>query len=150
MDLARRHGLSHLTPTTDPAWLAQWYEFTGFAHFIRAIRTIQRLILTPDDFAIVIYQASADMAEQNIRYPEINLSPYKHIHLFLDKRLEIGDILDGLDEGRRSAEATFGVELWWVFDISRNLSLPARTVSTIPNRPTSPSGTRWPDRPRES
>ena len=119
VELARRHDLVHTLPTTDPAKLADWFEFTSFADFIRVIRAVQNLIRTADDFALVTYQAGAAMADQNIRYRELTVSPYNHTHIF-DKGLSIGAILDGLDEGRRSAKADFGVEMRWVFDVSRN------------------------------
>ena len=121
--LARRHGLSGLLPTSDPARLAGWFEFTDFADFIRVIVTIQKLIRTADDFALVAYQAGADMAAQNIRYRELTVSPYNHTHVF-DKGLVIGDIINGLDAGRSRAKADFGVEMRWVFDISRNFAFP--------------------------
>ena len=119
--LARRHGLVDTLPTIDPVKLADWFEFKDFKDFIRVIRAIQNLIRTADDFALVAYQAGADMAEQNIRYRELTVSPYNHTHIF-DKGLSIGDILGGLDQGRDSARADFGVEIRWVFDISRNFS----------------------------
>ena len=119
VELARQHDLIHTLPTTDPARLADWFEFTDFADFIRIIRAIQNLIRTSHNFAMVAYQAGAAMAEQNIRYRELTVSPYNHTHIF-DKGLTIGAILAGLDEGRKSAKADFGVEMRWVFDIARN------------------------------
>ena len=119
IELARRHGLVDTLPTTDPVKLADWFEFRDFKDFVTVIRAIQKLIRTADDFALVAYQTGADMAEQNIRYRELTVSPYNHTHIF-DKGLAIADILTGLEEGRRSARADFGVEMRWVFDISRN------------------------------
>ena len=119
IELARRHDLVRTLPTTDPARLADWFEFRNFADFVRVIKAIQNLIRTSDDFALVTYQAGAEMAEQNIRYRELTVSPYNHTHIF-DKGLSIGEILGGLDEGRRSARADFGVEMRWVFDVARN------------------------------
>ena len=119
VELARRHGLEHTLPTTDPAKLGDWFVFRNFRAFIRVITAIQNLIRTPDDFALVAHEAGADMAEQNIRYRELTVTPYNHIHIF-DKGLAIGDILAGLDEGRDRARADFGVEMRWVFDIPRN------------------------------
>ena len=119
VELARRHDLVHTLPTADPARLADWFEFTDFAHFIRVITVVQNLIRTPDDFALVAYQAGASMAEQNIRYSELTVSPYNHTHIF-DKGLTIDAILTGLEEGRSNAKADFGVEMRWVFDIARN------------------------------
>ena len=119
VELAVRHDLTHKLPTTDPEQLAGWFEFKDFPDFIRVIVAIQNLIRTPDDFALVTYQAGADMAEQNIRYRELTVSPYNHTHMF-GKSISFDQILDGLEEGRRSVRADFGVEIRWVFDIGRN------------------------------
>ena len=133
VELALRHDLAHTLPITDPARLADWFEFRNFADFVRVIKAIQNLIRTPDDFALITYQAGADMAEQNIRYRELTVSPYNHTHIF-DKGLAFQDILDGLEEGRRSVKADFGVEIRWVFDIARNFcfSGPGRVYNPAP------------------
>ena len=119
VELARRHRLEDTLPTTDPGRLADWFVFKNFRDFIRVIQRVQKLIRTSDDFALVTYEAGADMAKQNIRYRELTVTPYNHTHVY-DKGLSIGDILRGLDEGRRSARSDFGVEIRWVFDIPRN------------------------------
>ncbi|MCY4371454.1 MAG: adenosine deaminase [bacterium] len=121
VELAKRHGLEATLPTTDPDRLGDWFVFRNFKDFIRVIRSIQDLIRTPDDFALITYEAGADMAEQNIRYREFTVTPYNHTHLF-DKGLSIRHVLHGLEEGRRSARADFGVEIRWVFDVPRNFS----------------------------
>jgi aminodeoxyfutalosine deaminase len=117
--LASRHDLVDTLPTTDPTQLGKWFEFTDFAHFVEVILAVQNLIRTADDFALVAYQAGAAMAEQNIRYRELTVSPYNHTDV-LDKGLTIDAILRGLEEGRQSAKRDFGVEMRWVFDIARN------------------------------
>ena len=119
LELAQRHGLEATLPTTDPDELAEWFVFTDFAHFVDVILAVQNLIRTADDFALVTYQAGAEMAAQNIRYRELTVSPYNHTDV-LDKGLSIDDILEGLDDGRRRAERDFGVRMRWVFDVARN------------------------------
>lgn len=121
VELAQRHGLEDTIPTTDPAKLSDWFVFRNFKAFIGVITAIQNLIRTADDFALIAHEAGADMAEQNIRYRELTITPYNHTHVF-DKGLGVADILAGLDEGRDRARADFGVEMRWVFDIPRNFS----------------------------
>ena len=82
VELAWRHDLVHILPTTDPARLADWFVFRGFADFVRVIRAIQNLIRTPDDFALITYQAGAEIAAQNIRRPRVDGIPVRpHPHL---------------------------------------------------------------------
>ncbi len=133
VELAGRHQLEHTLPTTDPDSLARWFVFENFTDFIRVISAIQNLIRTSDDFALVTYQAGVDMAQQNIRYRELTVTPHNHTHIF-DKGLTVEDILRGLEEGRQSARADFGVEIRWVFDVSRNFSF-SRPGGTYDPRP---------------
>jgi len=86
------------------------------------------LLRTPDDFALIVYACGEDMAQQNIRYRELTVTPYTHLQL-QDKGLTIDDLLDGLEQGRAQAKADFGVEMRWVFDIPRNTSFPKGQVS---------------------
>lgn len=121
--LAARHGRT--LPADTVEGLQAWYQFTTFRHFIDIYLTTQACIRTADDFAFVVYAFAADRARQNIRYTEATVTPYTHI--WQDKGLQPGDIIEGLEEGRRQARHDFGVELRWIFDIPRNLPEPAGT-----------------------
>jgi len=121
LELAQRHGKLDSLPATDVEGLQKWYTFTDFPHFIKIYLTIQELLRTADDFALVAYELGADMAAQNIRYREATVTPYTHTN-YLDKEITIDDILSGLEAGRQQAYQEFGVEIRWVFDVPRNLS----------------------------
>lgn len=119
LELARRHDAVDTLPGDNVDALQRWFTFTDFPHFVKTYFAISRLLQTPDDFATIVMAAAADMAEQNIRYRELTVTPFNHTHL-LGKSLTIGDILEGLDAGRAAARAEYGVEMRWVFDIPRN------------------------------
>jgi adenosine deaminase len=68
LKLAQHNKLTHLLPTTDLNTLRRWFVFTDFPHFVKIYVTIQDLLRTPDDFALIAYECGADMAAQNIRY----------------------------------------------------------------------------------
>lgn len=123
LELARRHRRLHTLPAQDEPGLQRWFTFTGFQHFIKIYLTISDLLRTPDDFALITYACGADMAAQNIRYRELTFTPYTHTHL-QDKGLTIADLLAGLEDGRRRAQADFGVEMCWIFDIPRHAAFP--------------------------
>lgn len=99
--------------------LHAWFCFTDFPHFIHIYLLISDLLRTPEDFALIVHDFAADMARQNIRYREATFTPFTHTDL-QDKGLTIDHLLAGLDEGRRTAQAEFGVEMRWVFDVHRN------------------------------
>ena len=121
LELARRHNMLDRLPSDQLEDIKQWFVFHDFPHFLEIYFTIQDLMRTPEDFALLVYQCGADMAAQNIRYRELTFTPYTHTD-HLDKGLAFDDILAGLEQGRQKAQQEFGVEMRWVFDISRNQS----------------------------
>jgi adenosine deaminase len=120
LQLAERNQMTDKLPADDVDGLRQWFTFTGFENFVGIYLTIQELLRTPDDFALIAYQLGADMARQNIRYREATFTPYTHV-VYQDKGLTIEDVISGLERGRQQAKEEFGVEIRWVFDIYRNL-----------------------------
>lgn len=123
--LAERHDKMDLLPGDDVDSIRRWFSFVNFPHFIDVFLTILKLIRTPEDFALVVYENGADMAEQNILYRELTITPNMHTHQE-NKGMSIEDLLDGLEAGRRRAMRDFGVEMRWIFDCSRTLSFPDR------------------------
>ncbi|NSW53891.1 MAG: adenosine deaminase [Anaerolineae bacterium] len=123
LTLAQRHAMEERLPARDAAGLRQWFSYRDFGTFLEIYMVIQDLLRTREDFALIAYENGADMARQNICYRELTFTPYTHVH-FQRKGVRIEDILLGLEEGRQRAKADFGVEMRWVFDISRNLSFP--------------------------
>lgn len=121
LELAQRHRKQDALPSTDLESLQSWFTFIDFPHFIKVYLTIQDLLRTADDFALVAYELGADMAAQNIRYREATVTPYTHTN-YSDKGITINEILSGLGAGRQRAYQEFGVEIRWVFDVPRNLS----------------------------
>lgn len=121
--LARHHDMVDRLPSDDLAELRRWFTFTDFPHFIRIYMTIQDMLRTPEDFALIVEACGADMAAQGIRYRELTVTPYTHTHL-QGKDLAMADIQAGLDEGRERARNAHGVEMRWVYDVPRNASFP--------------------------
>ena len=119
LKLAKRHKKLDSLPSDKVEGLRRWFRFTDFPHFIEVYLTIQDLIRTADDFALLVYENGADMAAQNIRYRELTVTPYTHTH-FQDKGITFDMLMRGLEEGRAQAKKDFGVEMRWVFDVARN------------------------------
>ncbi len=121
LELAQRHKMTESLPAKEVAGLKKWFAFSDFDHFVQLYVTIQNLLRTPEDFALIAYRLGADMARQNILYREATFTPYTHL-VYQDKGLTIEDVFTGLDRGRQQAQEEFGVEIRWVFDMYRNLS----------------------------
>lgn len=132
LKLAKRHSKLSTLPSDTEAGLREWYRFIDFPHFMEIYLTIQDLIRTADDFALIVYENGADMAAQNIRYREITVTPYTHTD-YQSKGVTFSELMKGLEDGRSQAKRDFGVEMRWVFDIPRNFSFNGRgTYSTKP------------------
>lgn len=121
LELAQRHDRMDLLPGDNLDTIQRWFTFTGFPHFVQIYMAISRLLIEPEDFALITHAAGAEMAAQAIRYRELTFTPYTHTHL-LGKNLPIEAILEGLEEGRQRAARDFGVQMRWVFDVPRNAS----------------------------
>lgn len=121
LKLAQRHNKLDSLPSDNEAGLRRWFNFIDFPHFVEIYLTIQDLIRTADDFALLVYENGADMAAQNIRYREITVTPYTHTDI-QDKGVTFAQLMKGLEDGRSQAKKEFGVEMRWVFDVPRNLS----------------------------
>ena len=106
--LAARHNMVDRLPSADLDELRRWFAFTDFPHFVRIYMTIQDMLRTPEDFALIVAACGADMAAQGIRYRELTVTPYTHTHL-QDKGLTMADIQAGLDMGRAQAREAHGV-----------------------------------------
>jgi adenosine deaminase len=110
-----------MLPAADVEGLQEAFRFKDFSTFIQLYLQVSDLLRTPEDFALIVEACGADMAAQNIRYREVTFTPYTHTH-FQDKKLQIDDLLEGLDAGREAARRRYGVEMRWVFDVPRNLA----------------------------
>lgn len=124
LELAAAHGMLHTLPAPDVEGLRRWFVFRDFDHFVDIFCAIQELLRTGDDFATIAYRNGEDMAAQGIRYRELTVTSFTHTHL-QGKSIGIEEIWAGLEDGRRRARRDFGVEMRWVVDIPRNVSLKA-------------------------
>jgi aminodeoxyfutalosine deaminase len=96
----------------DAAALAELFRFRDFPHFIEVYSAVTSLITTAEDIATVIDGAAGDLAEQNVSYAEMTVTPY--MHTVRGMRYEA--VVEGLAEGRHRAHAR-GVEFAWIYDI---------------------------------
>ena len=136
LELAASHGMLDTLPATDEEGLRSWFVFRDFDHFVDIFCAIQELLRTGEDFSTIAYRNGEDMAAQGIRYRELTITTFTHTHL-QGKEISIEEIFEGLEDGRRRARRDFGVEMRWVVDIPRNVSLkPGRAYDPFPAQAT--------------
>lgn len=119
-ELAARHAGDTPVPA-DPDQLADYFEFTDFAHFIEVYLSVVDLVRTPDDVWTLTHEVARDLAAQNVRYAEVTLTPYTSIL----RGISAEAFCESVEDARRRARADFGIELRWCFDIPGESGLPA-------------------------
>jgi adenosine deaminase len=113
------HKYSHLGFVEDIELLQKEVSFNSYEDFHSYYQICMQLMRSADDFALVVYECGRDMMNQNIRYREMYISIYQHLHLF-EKNLHLHDVFDGLLMGCQKARVDFDVEMQWIFGIPRN------------------------------
>ena len=113
------HKYSHLGVVEDIELLQKAVSFRSYEDFHSYYKICMQLIRSAEDFALVVYESGRDMMNQNIRYREMYVSIYQHLHLF-EKNLHLHDVFDGLRMGCQKARDDFDVEMQWIFGIPRN------------------------------
>jgi aminodeoxyfutalosine deaminase len=111
--LARQNGA--VLPYDTLAGLREWFRFRDFAHFIEVYGAISRCLRTAEDYERIAYELAAELAGQNCRYAEVSFTPAFHARMGVAH----ATYLDGLTRARDRARRTLGIEIAWIFDISR-------------------------------
>ena len=121
-ELANRHPGK---VPSDPDELARFFVFDDFAHFIRNYLLVVDLIKTAEDIRLITYEVAAEMAEQNIRYAELTVTPY----ISISEDLPTEAFLEAIEDARQAASRDHGLELRWIFDIPADFGLPAAELT---------------------
>jgi len=121
---------SHLGFVNDIESLQKSVAFKGYEDFRSHYQRCMQLIRSPEDFVLVVYECGREMMNQNIRYREIYLSIYQHLHLW-GKSLHLQEVFDGLLEGCQKAHNDFGVEMHWIFGIPRHRHFSSKNTRTF-------------------
>jgi adenosine deaminase len=114
--LAGRNGVELPVRSVDE--MQQWFKYRDFNHFIQIYFAISSCLKTGDDYELIAYEFGASMARQHIRYAEVTFSPSTHAFAL---GVPFETYFAGLTRGRMRAQADFGVEMRWIFDIVRNI-----------------------------
>jgi adenosine deaminase len=118
--LAQRNNVSLPVKTAEEA--RRWFTYRDFPHFVEIFVAISSCLKTAEDYELVAYEFGAEMARQNVRYAEVTFSASTHEYTL---HVPYDTYFPGLQKGRARAQAEFGVEIRWVFDIVRDIHDPA-------------------------
>ena len=118
--LAARHEGSTTVPA-DPARLAEYFTFTDFAHFIDVYLSVVDLIRDAQDVHTLTYEVARGLAEQNVRYAELTVTPFTSVRA----GVPAPEFCAAIEDARIQAERDFGIALRWCFDIPGEAGLEA-------------------------
>ncbi|MER7333219.1 MULTISPECIES: adenosine deaminase [unclassified Micromonospora] len=119
-ELAARHEGRSPVPA-DPAALADYFAFRDFAHFIEVYLSVVDLIRDQEDVWILTHEVARELARQQVRYAELTVTPYSHVR----RGIPAPAFCEAIEDARKRAEADFGIQLRWCFDIPGEAGLPA-------------------------
>jgi len=115
--LAKRNKVALPVATAEEA--QRWFMYRNFSHFVEIFVAVASCLKTTEDYELIAYEFGAEMARQQIRYAEVTFTVSMH-------RFKLGIPFEtsfrGLQQGRMRAQADFGVEIRWIFDIERAVS----------------------------
>ncbi|CAN5865908.1 adenosine deaminase [soil metagenome] len=111
LELARRHPDGGV-PTDEQA-LVDFYAFTDFAHFIEVYIAVNSLVRTAEDVEAMAVGVLGDIAEQNVRYVELTVTPDAHLLM----GIEPDGVAEAFVRARAAARERCGLEVGWVIDI---------------------------------
>ncbi len=112
LKLAKRNKVT--LPAQTVEGLNEWYQFSGFDHFIEVYLAISSCIRSADDLELITMEFIRDRANQNIRYSEVIYTPYTHLpHIPLD------DQIAAINQARFAGEKELGIRINLAPDISR-------------------------------
>ncbi|AVT40399.1 adenosine deaminase [Plantactinospora sp. BB1] len=119
-ELAARHEGRTRVPA-DPEALASYFEFRDFAHFVEIYLSVVDLIRDESDVRLLTFEVARELARQQVRYAELTVTPYSHVH----RGIPAPAFCEAIEDARRAAESELGISLRWCFDIPGEAGLPA-------------------------
>src|SRR5215510_13744273 len=76
------HKYSYLGLVNEVEAMQETISFKNFEHFHSYYQICMQLIRSAEDFALIVYECGRDMMNQNIRYRELYISIYQHLHIW--------------------------------------------------------------------
>ena len=117
LELATKNGIS--LPASDLAGVERMFQYEHFLGFLDVYRTCARCLIHGEDFERVAYELAIDLAQQQVRYAEVMLSPAQHML----RNMDFDEILGGVAAGFARAERETGIVCRPAFDFGRQFSL---------------------------
>lgn len=111
LELSRRHPGSGVPSSEEE--LRAFYTFRDFHDFARVYQAVNALVREPEDIATLVTGFARDLAAENGRYAELQVTPYAHWIVGMPMR----EVTEALDLAARRSFDEHGVRMAYIFDI---------------------------------
>ncbi|NJN16012.1 MAG: adenosine deaminase [Oscillochloris sp.] len=112
LELARRNRVE--LPADDEAGIAQLFRYRDFGEFLQVFMAMARAIVRGEDFERLAYELGMDLADQEVRYAEVMISPMQYI-----QRVDLREAIEGIWAGFQQANRETGIGLRLALDYGR-------------------------------
>ncbi len=113
VELSQRHDGSPM----ELAEAQAIYQYTDFTGFLMAFKAVTERLRTPEDYELITYRMLERLALQGVVHAEVYVSVGV---VYYWRRIEFEPLFEGMERGRRRAEADFGITAYWIFDAVRH------------------------------
>ncbi|HWQ15024.1 MAG TPA: adenosine deaminase [Roseiflexaceae bacterium] len=117
LELAERNGVD--IPARDEQGVAQLFDYRNFHEFLTVFMALARALVYPRDFEQVAYELGTYLAQQNVRYAEVMVSP----GLYIKRGMSLDDVVQGTAAGLVRARRDYGVRTALAFDFGRQFGV---------------------------
>jgi aminodeoxyfutalosine deaminase len=116
VELSERHPAGRLTLEQARA-LYRYVDFTGF---LMAFKAITERLLTVDDYELITWRMSQELATQGVVHAEVYVSVGV---IYYWRRVEFEPLFAGMERARLRAERELGITILWILDAVRHFGV---------------------------
>ena len=113
LEIARRNNVE--IPARDVAGVEQLFKYKSFHEFLAVFMALARALLRGEDFERIAYELGYHLADQQVRYAEVMISPRQHSN----RGVDLTEVVEGAAAGFARAQAERGVRVNLAFDYGR-------------------------------
>lgn len=117
LEIAQRNHVE--IPARDADGVAQLFKYRNFHEFLSVFMVLARSLVRGEDFEQIAYELGLHLADQNVRYAEVMLSPA----LYYNRGLDLDEVVQGAAAGFGRARRERGVRVNMAFDYGRQFGV---------------------------
>lgn len=117
LQLARRNNVD--IPARDEAGVAQLFNYQNFHEFLTVFMALARSLIHGEDFELIAYELGLHLAEQNVYYAEVMLSPVQ----YYKRGMDLDEVVQGASAGFARARREGGPLVGLAFDYGRQFGV---------------------------